>query len=516
MLARFKLLDPQTQTQMIKISTGFIGDVDLPSKEVRNATPEDYQKIKAVAVLEKNTVMGLVALKSLFNTIRGYCEGQPDFVPVSHIVKPKPTVALIEGYLDIPDNPVPVVCKLYESSSGARDITHELAAGKTLRNLKCGTAWITTKYSILNKNVLIMEKLFPLPKSVDWRKVGIDILRQLKVIHTVGVHCDIKPGNIMMRKEEISRFFLQPEDPTYDFTLIDFGGMTFKEVPNPMVQRYQEEIFTISIPLLGVLMSRKELQPRTVRPKPCKTYERFTWTPNFSTQRRMHSTPRVNCKVCSTFHDLLELGLSLNYITLDQAGVKATRVEIIENIDSGLYPFMRILLSYDPYEMLPEDIYDRLIDSLGGWKAPEKVLDEVTPQMAEVEPAPEAPELPAAEAELTPEAQVEQTLQTAEVVQEKQAVEIEAKPALQTVEAPVTQEKQTLQTVEAAPVTQEKQTAEAAPVPAVQEPQTADAPAPVKPPKKSKKPPPPEEDSEPSVVVEPRTPPRRRRTSRKH
>jgi hypothetical protein len=57
------------------------------------------------------------------------------------------------------------------------------------------------------ERVLVMEKLQPIGKDSDPIKIGLDILKQLKVIHKRCVHNGIKPDNIVY-KRDIDKYLL--------------------------------------------------------------------------------------------------------------------------------------------------------------------------------------------------------------------------------------------------------------------------------------------------------------------
>lgn len=109
-------------------------------------------------------------------------------------------------------------------------------------------------FEFMGNPVLVMEPMSPL--DVDESSlpdVFKSILRQLRELHQIGVHCDIKPDNIMM------------VDGSY--YLIDFGGVT------PMDSK------------------------------------RFTYTHSFSTQRPTSKNPSKKC-------DLLELIYTMNHLSI--------------------------------------------------------------------------------------------------------------------------------------------------------------------------------------------------------
>lgn len=112
------------------------------------------------------------------------------------------------------DNGAEVVVKWYRSRH--RDTSYEIGIYNRLRSIKATLPWFSSSYQFLNTPVLVMERLYPLTVEDDEFEVGAVILKQLMVVHKIGVHNDIKPGNIMKRMDNgVPIYFL-----------IDYGGMT--------------------------------------------------------------------------------------------------------------------------------------------------------------------------------------------------------------------------------------------------------------------------------------------------
>ena len=66
-----------------------------------------------------------------------------------------------------------------------------------------------------------MQKLAEIEPGPDHEvDVGIDVLKALPFVHQIGVHCDIKPGNVMKG--------LGPNGESKFFYLIDYGGMAIE------------------------------------------------------------------------------------------------------------------------------------------------------------------------------------------------------------------------------------------------------------------------------------------------
>jgi serine/threonine protein kinase len=108
----------------------------------------------------------------------------------------------------------PVVVKWYQSSK--RDTTYELNFYQKLRGMGCDVPWFSSHYNFWGHKVMVLEKLSPLTQYDDEFKMGVHIIQQLRLLHRMGVHCDIKPQNVMKR---------QINKRTAQYLLIDFGGV---------------------------------------------------------------------------------------------------------------------------------------------------------------------------------------------------------------------------------------------------------------------------------------------------
>ena len=63
-----------------------------------------------------------------------------------------------------------------------------------LRHMKCPLPWISSSFKLLDKPVLVMEKLLSLGEDDDEFQMAIDVIDQLRYLHQFAVHNDIKPG----------------------------------------------------------------------------------------------------------------------------------------------------------------------------------------------------------------------------------------------------------------------------------------------------------------------------------
>ena len=133
----------------------------------------------------------------------------------------------------------------------------ELEVYGLLEELGADLPEIYTDYKFLGCPVLVMEMLSPLKiSSKRLPLITRSLIEQLRLLHMIGIHCDIKPSNIM-----------QSQDGTKVY-LIDYGGM--------------------------ILWDDKNLT-------------RSTYTPAFASQRSTSKTPSIT-------NDLIELIYTLNYL----------------------------------------------------------------------------------------------------------------------------------------------------------------------------------------------------------
>lgn len=162
--------------------------------------------------------------------------------------------------------------------SGSRNILNEIDMYKRLKKLNCPVPYFATKFYFWDEPVLVMEKLNPLDKSDDEFLIGIAILKQLRFLHTFGVHNDIKPQNIMKRVDNTKTTYF----------LIDHGGLTIEKF------KYG--------------------------------FRRRIWSSKFTSQK-----PHVSNQLTTAIHDLLELGYTMKYLQVKYK----PKYNLTTNIKSG-------------------------------------------------------------------------------------------------------------------------------------------------------------------------------------
>ncbi len=147
-----------------------------------------------------------------FNEV--YCYHQSDDpnkrIYLKKVIKTGKHALVIEGvYQDRP-----IIVKWYKSEK--RDTNYEIDIYRKLKKMGCDLPWFSNKFYFWGQRVLVLEKLESLSASDNAYQIGIDVISQLIFLHKIGIHCDIKPGNIM--KKIVNGY------PKY--LLIDYGGVT--------------------------------------------------------------------------------------------------------------------------------------------------------------------------------------------------------------------------------------------------------------------------------------------------
>lgn len=108
----------------------------------------------------------------------------------------------------------PIIVKWY--NSGKRDTNYEIDFYRKLKKMGCDLPWFSNKFYFWGQRVLVLEKLESLSGADNAYQIGSDVISQLWLLHKIGIHCDIKPGNIMKK--------IINGRPKY--LLIDYGGVT--------------------------------------------------------------------------------------------------------------------------------------------------------------------------------------------------------------------------------------------------------------------------------------------------
>lgn len=157
-------------------------------------------------------------------------------------------------------------------------ILTEMETYMQLRRMGCPLPWFSVNYCFWGHPILVMEKLEPITfEKEDIRLICKNVVDQLRYIHQFGVHCDIKPANIMKKLMTVPG----SKKRRYYYYLIDYGGIATQEYKSTGPIRY---------------------------------FKRHTHTELFSSQRSAKD------RKCQAVNDLIELGYTLNYIAWRKSG----------------------------------------------------------------------------------------------------------------------------------------------------------------------------------------------------
>lgn len=193
-----------------------------------------------------------------------------------------------------------LVIKWYQSEK--KDTNYEVSIYEKLQSMNAKLPFFISGYYFWETPVLVLEKLDPVDTKADEIEMGIQILDQLKTVHKLCIHNDIKPGNIM-RKGNI-------------YYLIDYGGVTTER--------------------LGW------------------GFRRRVWSPKWTCQK-IHEPNQVT----GPKHDFIELGYTMQYLSDSRAGIKFKRGRYSGKIRNYMEEVKKITSN----NVKKED-YDRLISIL--------------------------------------------------------------------------------------------------------------------------------------------------------
>jgi len=229
------------------------------------------------------------------------------FIKLTKFIKSSDDVKLCSGVLVNVNVNANVVVKYTNNNN----IDNEIEYYVTLRELGCPLPWFSENFMYWRDRVLVIEKLDKITQYDDEYAIGIDVLKQLKFIHKFGCHSDIKPSNIMKKKEgKKTRYYL-----------IDFGGMAVKKYENG--------------------------------------YKRWTWTKNWSIQE-----PHAKNQVITYKEDLLELARTLRAIQNKrktkkcEKGIDSTYID--NNYRGRLRRFVEVVKACNSLENIHDDLINIL------------------------------------------------------------------------------------------------------------------------------------------------------------
>jgi serine/threonine protein kinase len=315
-MKEYQELPEHLREQLSKITKIFLSNRIFREKAIKSIQKKFNITDKNLTKQERNIVIELYILKKispfqilsneiLFRIV--YCyEEKGNIIILKNIIKVGKHACVLLGYLKKRDGDYKkiideslglhdseenfeVVVKWYKSERHSIDF--ESSIYRRLSQLYCPLPFFSTKFKFWNEDVLVIEKLTPIDMNDNPYDIGIHIIYQLFFLHKFGVHCDIKPQNIMKKYKN--------GNPQY--FLIDFGGVAIESLNDG--------------------------------------FRRWLWSPKWTSQK-----PHQKNQVVYPIHDLIELGFTMNYIKTKGSenfkknfkGVLLKYMKYIRNINS--YP----------------------------------------------------------------------------------------------------------------------------------------------------------------------------------
>jgi len=195
-----------------------------------------------------------------------------------------------------------------------KNTSYEINMYKQLKKVRCPIPHFDTRYIFWGLPCLVMEKLEPLNQTDKPYKIAIDVLKQLKYFHQIGVHSGIKPDNIMRKKNG-------------KYLLIDYGGSTIEPLRHG--------------------------------------YKRISWSPRWTCQNREYN------QVTTYKHDLIELGYTIKALLIQrmdefckyEPAYDKTQQDIKSGYNGRLDKYMKYVMSLKPSSSPtpPNNMYNKLI-----------------------------------------------------------------------------------------------------------------------------------------------------------
>jgi hypothetical protein len=317
-IEKYKQLDVECRKQCKSLIKHLERDSRVLSV-VRELRPQNEKEkiyatclgIKSIPILKLLENRKLYKHLYCYNTKKGSPHG--NFYIIDQITSGD-HVCLLSGWISFADAKVPAVCKYYKSVK--RTINYEMNCYKKLRDTGADVPWMTSSYMLLGEPVLIVERLNILDETDKPEQVGIDVLKQLRYLHTFGVHSDLKPGNIMCRRRDYECYVDNPET-CLKYLIIDHGGTAIDKLEHG--------------------------------------YRRFTWNPKFTSQEK-----GARNQVTTPVNDFLELGYTMNFLSQIN---KMRKFDHRKDFHGKIKNYMNIVLHLDS-KNISNDIYDKLIEVL--------------------------------------------------------------------------------------------------------------------------------------------------------
>lgn len=253
-------------------------------------------------------------LRHFYHELYCYTDRDNSIIPVVEVIFNEEFSHVMKGIFKGEKVMVKVYFRTDKSDDLTKNTSYEINMYKQLKKIRCPIPHFDTRYLFWGLPCLVMEKLEPLNQTDKPYKIAIDVLKQLKYFHQIGVHSGIKPDNIMRKK-----------NGTY--LLIDYGGSTIEPLRHG--------------------------------------YKRISWSPRWTCQNREYN------QVTTYKHDLIELGYTIKALLIQRMDefckYEPAYDKTQQNIKSGytgrLDKYMKYVMSLKPLSnpTPPNNMYNKLI-----------------------------------------------------------------------------------------------------------------------------------------------------------
>lgn len=217
-------LDPRVTSvaaQYIKI---MLSNDELKKIDKQYSSESARHKAYVIHLLSTRTLGDFLKYERHVHKLICYNDEVKKQFQIESLLMESPNVYVLTGTIDS----TPVVVKCCHSSK----IEFELNIYSKLYSNNCQVPWFQGGYKILNQPVLVMARLTPIGHLDDPCIFGEQILNFLSYLHNgcsiderideskvIGIHNDIKPGNVMRDPNIPNKYYL-----------IDFGGVAIDKL----------------------------------------------------------------------------------------------------------------------------------------------------------------------------------------------------------------------------------------------------------------------------------------------
>jgi hypothetical protein len=256
-------MHPALSEQINRISQR--DDLSDDISTIKSSTDETHSKY-----IKDINPLSLFSDEKYYNDVWCYNKENTKKIKLVKLITNSDNVCLVKGLM-LPGNS-PVVVKMYQGSK--KDTSYEVSIYKKIRKtLNIPRVWFSSSFYFWGVNVLVMERLYPINGEDDEYEITRQIIPQMKELHKLGCHNDIKIQNIMKRG-----IINNDNTISIEYLIIDFGGFTTEKLKDG--------------------------------------FKRLVWTPRTAAQKKESN------QVTYPYYDLIEFCHAMRQVQLSRIGKK--------------------------------------------------------------------------------------------------------------------------------------------------------------------------------------------------